>query len=149
VIQAAPTGTATLGTTGMGGYLGYRGIPNSIAIEFDTYQNSGPGFSDPAGPHIGIQSNGMNPNSPDHGSSANLGGPVQVTFADGKVHTATVNYDGTTLNVYLDGSATPVVTATVDLGTLLGLGGSNAFFGFSGATGAARENSDILTWNWN
>ena len=76
--------------------------------------------------------------------------PVQASFDDGVIHTAAVNYDGTTLSVYLDGSATPVVTAPVNLGTLLGLGGGgNAFVGFTAATGSLRENSDILSWNWN
>jgi hypothetical protein len=147
VIQSAPAGTAALGTTGAGEYLGYAGIPNSIAIEFDTYQNTN--YGDPAGPHIGIQSNGIAANSPAHNTSANLAGPVQATFADGNVHTATITYDGTTLSVFLDGSNTPVVSAAVNLGSLLGLTGGNAYAGFTAATGADSENSDILSWNWN
>ena len=94
VIQGASTGNTTLGTAGMGAYIGYTGIPNSIAVEFDTYQNSD--YGDPASPHIGIQSLGTSPNTSDHNTSgANLGGPTVVTFADGNVHTATIKYDGT------------------------------------------------------
>jgi hypothetical protein len=152
VIQAASTGNATLGTAGMGGYIGYFGIQNSIAIEFDTYDNSQ--FDDPAGDHIGIQSRGTAPNTTDHTPAvgANLGGPVLATFADGNVHTATITYDGSsTMSVYLDGSATPVLSSAVpiNLNTLLGLSGGPAYVGFTAATGAAQENSDILSWTWN
>jgi len=149
VIQGAPNGAATLGTTGAGMYIGYAGIPNSIAIEFDTYYNSQ--YDDPAGPHIGIQSNGTGANSPDHTTSANLGGPVQATFADGNVHTATITYDGSSIiNVYLDGSPSPVVHATVTggLNTFLGLNGA-PYVGFTAATGGGAEVPDILSWTWN
>ncbi|MGD1073047.1 MAG: YDG domain-containing protein [Bryobacteraceae bacterium] len=149
VIQAAQTGNATLGTTGMGAYIGYAGIPNSIAVEFDTYQNTPLG--DPAGSHIGIQSLGMQPNTSDHtNAAANLGGPVQVGFADGNPHSATITYNGTTLSVFVDGNPVPVVSASVALGSLPGLSaGTNAFVGFTAATGAAQENSNILGWSWN
>jgi hypothetical protein len=151
VIQGAPSGAATLGATGYGMYIGYDGIPNSIAIEFDTYENGQ--YEDPAGSHIGIQSLGAQPNTPDHtpATGANLGGPTTATFADGNPHTATITYDGSsTISVYLDGSATPVVSSTVpiNLNTLLGLSGGPAYIGFTAATGGAQENSNILTWTW-
>lgn len=150
VIQNAPNGDATLGTTGFGMYIGYAGIPNSIAVEFDTYYNSE--YNDPASPHIAIQSLGQNPNSADHTQATGLlAGPAVATFADGNVHTATITYDGSsTLSVYLDGAGTPVVSAPVTLNTLLNLGGgTNAYIGFTAATGAADETSDIVTWSWN
>ncbi len=161
VIQAQsgttpPNGTATLGTIGLGMYIGYAGIPNSIAIEFDTYQNAGPapdGYDDPVGAHIAIQSRGKQPNSPDHNTAtgANLGGgPVQVAFADGDVHNATITYDGVgTLSVFVDGNF--VVSAPVNLSMLLFLdsGGTNAFLGFTSATGGLEENSYILGWSIN
>ncbi len=136
----------------MGGYIGYAGIANSIAIEFDTYENSQ--FEDPGAPHIGIQSLGTGANTPDHtpATGANLGGPVTPTFADGNQHFATVTYDGISrLSVYLDGSNTPVVSGTVTggLSTFLGLNGGPAYVGFTAATGAAQEDSVILGWTWN
>lgn len=158
VIQSAPspaagspwtgTGNTVLGTTGMGGYIGYTGIPNSIAIEFDTYYNSN--FNDPVCgvtcAHIGIQSLGTNSNSPDHGSAANLAGPVLSNFADGGTHTATITYDGTNLTVAVDG--TTAATAAINLGTLLGLNSGPAYVGFTAATGAASEYSNILSWSY-
>jgi hypothetical protein len=146
VIQAAPAGNATLGQTGAGEYIGYAGISNSLAVEFDTYQNND--LADPAGPHIGIQSLGTAPNAPNHGTAANLGGPVQVGFADGRPHSATIAYNGTTLSVSVDGNF--VVSAPVALGTLLNPnGGANAFIGFTAATGEAQQSSSILSWTWN
>jgi hypothetical protein len=55
------------------------------------------------------------------------------------------------MSVYLDGSATPVLSSAVpiNLNTLLGLSGGPAYVGFTAATGAAQENSDILSWTWN
>ncbi len=169
VIQSAPSptggspwsgsGNTTLGTTGLGEYIGYVGIPHSIAIEFDTWYNSSE--DDPqvaanaSDAHIGIQSNGALPNSANHGTAANLGGPTLHNFADGGPHTATITYDGaSTISVYLDGSSTPLVTGTLPssqtLSMLLGLNGSPAYIGFTGATGGAQE-VDLLgsTWTWN
>jgi len=66
-----------------GGGIGYMTIPNSLAIEFDTYPNSE--YLDPNDNHIGIQTRGKNPNSPDHvitlGTSRNI--PI---LEDGSVH---------------------------------------------------------------
>jgi hypothetical protein len=67
------------------------------------------------------------------------------------MHTATITYDGSSIiSVYLDGSATPVVSGTVTggLGSFLGLTSGNAYLGFTAATGGGQENSDILTWTW-
>jgi Bacterial lectin/YDG domain/MBG domain (YGX type) len=158
VIQSAPSpvagspwtgsGNTTLGTTGMGGYIGYTGIPNSIAVEFDTYYNSN--FDDPTCTttcaHVGIQSLGTMPNSPDHGSSANLAGPVLLNFADGNPHTATITYDGTNLNVSVDGAT--IATAAVNLNTFLGLNGSPAYVGFTAATGTGSQYSGIVSWSY-
>jgi Legume lectin domain/YDG domain len=144
VIQNAASGAATLGMTGQGGYIGYAGIPNSIAIEFDTYQNGW----DPDDQHVGIQSNGTGANSAEHTSPARIATPVSATFKDGSAHTATITYDGTTLKVFLDSSTTPIINASFNLSTRLSLQAGKAYVGFTAATGAAREYSDILTWTW-
>jgi hypothetical protein len=155
VIQGSPTGKTTLGTTGMGGFIGYAGITNSLAIEFDTYYNSGTGFDDPTpaenlpyAAHIGIQSLGTQANSPDH-TVAGLSTPQLATFDDGGSHTATITYDGSlTISVSLDG--TTVVSATLQkpLGSFLGLTSGTAYIGFTAATGGSTETSDITSWTW-
>jgi hypothetical protein len=161
VIQGGPNGNMTLGSTGAGAYIGYFGIPNSIAIEFDTFYNQD--FGDPSttgtsDAHVGIQSLGASANTSSHNApGANLGGPTLYNFADGGQHTATITYDGaSTLSVYLDGAANPLVTCTLQLNQVnqtlsqfLGLSGGTAYIGFTGATGSAQE-ADILgsTWTW-
>jgi len=52
--------TSALGS-GFGG-LAYAGIPNSVAVEFDTFQNSW----DPSANHVAVQSCGTQPNSAMH-----------------------------------------------------------------------------------
>ncbi len=156
VTSSDPGGASALGSTGYGMYIGYAGIPNSIAIEFDTYQNAGNtgnnGYGDPNSPHIGIQSLGTLANTPNHNNvTANLAGPTPATFADGGTHYATIVYDGSsTIRVYLDFASTAIVGATFTggLDTLLGLNGGPAYVGFTSATGGAQENSDILSWTW-
>lgn len=76
VIQNATSTDATYGATGalltargVGyGGLGYAGIPNSLAVEFDTHQdpNNGPPFWDPDSNHVAVQGCGINTNGPVH-----------------------------------------------------------------------------------
>jgi hypothetical protein len=88
-----------------GGGLGYQGINNSVAVEFDTYNN---------------------------GSTATSGNVnVATRFNNGAIWDVTVSYNGITdlLNVTWSSATTdPVggsITQNVDLATILG--SSNAF----------------------
>jgi Legume lectin domain len=64
----------TYGATGVGitakgvgnGGVGYAGIRNSLAVEFDTMQNPAPNAWDPSANHIAVQSCGTNTNGPAH-----------------------------------------------------------------------------------
>lgn len=121
-----------------GGNLGYAGIENSVAVEFDNWQNTQ--FDDPSANHIGILSGG----SASHGF-----GPVAVVpggFADGNLHTATVSYSGGEIRVSLDGSATPVVSMQADLAALVPLENGKAYLGFTGATGSGAQIQEITSW---
>lgn len=145
-----------------------QAILNSLAIELDTYDNSN--YADPNGNHIAVQSCGPNnsstlsPNSADHGYicangvSANLGLqslPSGLSLSDGNIHTITVNYlpPGTcasgcnNLTVYFD--STQILQTTVNLATQLNLtSGSNAYVGFTAATGSLVQNNDIVSWSY-
>jgi len=108
------------------GCLGYSGIDNSLAVEFDTFQDTwDPGYPSVSSPnnanHISVQSCGSNVNSASHSEGGcqvvddtngdniaindnNFG----VTLADGNVHEAVVDYTGASgtpanqLQVFID-----------------------------------------------
>ena len=127
---------------GSGAGIGYEAINRSVGIEFDTYNN---GASDQnSGNHVGIDVNGSL-------TSIALA-PIGKRLNDGDIWSAWVDYNGSTdqLDVRLSSTAErpaqPLLTATVDLPTVLG--SSNAFVGFTSATGSAWGNHDILAWDF-
>jgi hypothetical protein len=174
VIQNDGRGTAALDTDG-GGSIGYGSSPdvpglgtpisNSLAVEFDTYQNTG----DPDANHIAVQSCGMGANNADETSACNLGTAntavltaAGLTLTDQNPHTVQIDYrpsatcaGGWALDVTLLNSSGGLPTTAVNLLTVcvnlssLGLGtGGTALVGFTGATGAVVENNDILNWQF-
>jgi hypothetical protein len=90
VIHGSPQDERALG--GDGEQLGYGGIVNSIAVEFDTWTNvDTQGSDDVFTDHISIHSAGpLLANSANQ--SAALGYWRQTNIADGKVHNARVQY---------------------------------------------------------
>lgn len=124
-----------------GGGIGYEGIPKSIGIEFDTWNNGG--IDANSSNHVGIDANG---------SVASLV-LTEVTEADmnnGAVWNAWVDYNGATnlLEVRLTQSsvrpASAILSLTRDIA--LDLQSTNAFVGFTSGTGAAWANHDVLSW---
>jgi hypothetical protein len=141
---------------GEGGHgLGYQGIPNSLAVEFDTVQNPPADFGagtlgDPNGNHISVQTRGTEPNNANTDFSLGYttqGTPAIPLFADGRVHTTKVAYKPGTLTIFLDDLTKPVLTVPVDLGTKLRLDEGKAWVGFTGATGRRFQAHDILSFS--
>lgn len=170
--------TSALGYAGSGGAIGYgdadsnvnpsqgTGIPNSVAIEFDTFENGwDPEAVNGSVSHVAIQSCGTGPNTSHHGylcsgdsgPNSTLGSPVvTANLSDGAVHTVTITYvpacstctpaTGAHIQVVLDGINLYPNGVALDLSSI-GLGdGGTAFVGFTGATGSFWETQDILTW---
>lgn len=132
---------AALGTGGSG--LGYAGVTNSLAIEFDTWQDTTNG--DPDGMHVSVQSRGLDANSSDHAYS--LGeAALPMDLEDGQLHKGIIYYEPGLLRIFLDGDHTPVLVVPVDLETLLSLSSDRAWVGFTAATGAGWANHDLVTW---
>jgi uncharacterized repeat protein (TIGR01451 family) len=171
VIQNSEAGLQALG--GGGGGIGYQGIGNSLAIEFDTYanpfdpENNGSGVV-PAN-HVAILSCGVGTNSADHTLCGINLATAPVNLADGSAHNVQIEYttgvpippqcqscSSSYLQVTIDGFAvfeSPGVG--VDLSTLLQLANpseqevaESAYVGFTGATGFFQEANDILSWNF-
>lgn len=160
----------------VGGQMGFGGIPNSLAIAFDTWQNPGQDtlFAD----HVSIQSRGQQPN--DALEAGLLGVPRIHTLADGNIHLARITYYGDlrseyfdklvasdsllpylndngeqkrvgTLVVFVDDGVatnTPLLALPINLSLLVNLPDDKAFVGFTSSTGRFYEKHDILSWVW-
>ena len=122
-----------------GGSLGYSGITNSIAVEFDTHANMG----DINGNHVGLDLNGS------LNSVAQT--PVATRMNNGNIWNVWIDYNGLSnlLEVRLSETnqrpSTSVLNYTLDLPTILN--SSNAFFGFSSGQGTATGLHDIIDWD--
>jgi hypothetical protein len=152
LLAASPTG---LGTAGGG--MGYQGVPNSVAIEFDTYSN---GLStDASSNHVAIDTKGVLTDldltnvygNGSCGFTAQNPNTVAGCMSNGDLWTANVSYDGTNLNVSLldpaEGSTFNAITNyPIDIASFLGT--NNAFVGFTAGTGSGYENHDIVNWEF-
>jgi hypothetical protein len=162
VLAKSPTG---LGGAGVG--MGYSGVLNSVAIEFDTYNNTGYGLGNNDGNssnHVSIDTNGILSNLDitnvyGNGSCGfpSGGTPVQNDYtaagcmSNGHLWTATIGYDGAALTVTLLDPAKGILFTAIDhyaIDVASILGTSQAYVGFTAASGAGWENHDIANWHF-
>ncbi len=131
--------------------IGYSGIANSIAVEFDTTQNPPEEFGgmpgDPNANHLSVQSRGMFPNSADPTYSLGTTTTIPV-LSDGKVHRAKIIYKPGNLRIFLDNMDVAVLNATVYLGKQLSLDEGKAWVGFTAATGGRSQIHDIRSFSF-
>ncbi len=153
---------------GQGGNIGYGqcielpnpgGIPNSLAIEFDTYPNSSVNglftVDDPNDNHISVHTRGAEANGSDEFYSLGSA-PSVADLKDGNVHTATITYTPGTLTVLLDGAKLVVPYRFAAGGKYangsdapgLVLEGGTAWVGITSSTGISHSNHDILSWSF-
>lgn len=119
-----------------GGSMGWQNMPNSLGIEFDTYQNTPE--ADPGFDHVAIMQNG----ALNHNGAGNLAGPVSMHFnainiEDGMDHLAQISWNPAnyTLRVYFDCSLR--LSLTIDpVNTIFG-GDSLVFWGLTAASGGS------------
>jgi hypothetical protein len=123
------------------------GIPNSLAVEFDTFQNA----DDPNNNFVAIQTCLTGPNSIDSGTCRiATNSTLPVTLADGNIHSVAINYSGPDtklLDVVLDSIDLFPGGVVFDL-TSIGLNNGNAWVGFTASTGGGDDNQDILSWTF-
>jgi len=148
MVQNNVSGTSALGAPGIG--IGYSGITQSVAVEFDTFcngENSGcysQGIvHDPNGNHISVHVNG-NVDEP----SGSLGSSTAIpVLDDSTIHTARIVYQPGSLIIYLDDLSTAKLTINgFNLGAAMNLGGQ-AYLGFTAGTGSATATHQILSWS--
>ena len=130
-------GPTALGSSG--GYLGYGGISQSVAIKFDLYNNAGEGPDS-----TGIFFNGASPFVPATDLSLS-----DINLHSGDVFEVAMTYDGTTLNVTITDTITEASASqsyTVNIPSYVG--GSYAYVGFTGATGGLTAVQTINNWTF-
>ena len=143
---------------GEGGNLGYSGITNSVAIEFDALQTSGK--SDPQYQHISLHTNyaGANdalespayypPGSSYVGNLPNL----PFGFDNGTVHNVVVDFTPSAtsywVNVFMNANILPVFSAAIDPARLASAFSGAAYVGFTASSGdLSAAHVDILSWS--
>ena len=139
--------------------IGYYGIPNSLAVEFDTWKNQKSTYCEPDNNHIAVQSLGTAANRPEHCASTDPSDPYanptlgiyspSADFASGSIYQARIDYRPGSLKVFFVDMSNPVMDVNVDLRTLLALqDGNGAFIGFTSSTGGAWENHDLVNFSF-
>ena len=117
-----------------GGQLGYQGILTSVFIKFDIYSNVST---------TQIYQNGADP--VDAGSIDMR--PAGVDMHSQHNFRVNLAYNGTTIVMSVKDLTTNAVfnqNFTIDIPTVIG--GGTAFVGFTGATGGAVANQEVLNW---
>ena len=130
--------TVVGGITG-GGDLGYAGIPTSLAVKFDLYNNAGEGPDS-----TGLYTDGAVPTIP----AINLSS-TGINLHSGDIFNAQLTYNGTTLTVVITDTvtnATATETYSVNIPALVG--GPAAYVGFTAADGGLTATQDILSWTY-
>lgn len=150
---------------GTGGALGFgtnlafpvtptnTGISNSLAVVFDTWDNSANWATIPGANVITVQSSHLGAGVPNTPSSIDSLGGIAVSgaFNDGATHTVRVTYTPGIMSIFYDNLATPALSVPVNLANTLNLiGGQNAFVGFTAGTGALInvERHEIRDWTF-
>jgi hypothetical protein len=142
-LQANNTAAIGLG----GGGLGYGpvlvgdpgGIPNSLAIKFDLYDNNGEGINS-----TGLYLNGVSPSIPADDLTAS-----GIDLHSGDIFAVRMTYDGTTLVLTITDTVTHAIFTKnylVDIPNTLGTSVTTAYAGFTGGTGGLVSTQNILTW---
>lgn len=128
---------------GGGGGIGYEGLPNSVGVEFDNWDNGGIDSNNDN--HVGIDLNG-------NVNSVAINTSLPVLLDSGTDLFSWIDYNGVTdmLEVRLNNidfrPASSLLSYVVDLAAILGT--PNAYVGFTSGTGAAAANHDVISWEF-
>ena len=160
---------------GGGGQLGYGGILNCVAVEFDTFHDAH--SRDPYHNHVAVMTRGAKaPALATH--DAAIGTSVTVpNLSDGERHVVRVVYDPDfvpedashksfrggaylldlmrdykhglgTMKVFVDDLADPVLTVPINLAAFMDLDNGRAWVGFTAATGRSMQNHDVQSFSF-
>lgn len=133
-----------------GGDLGYAGITPSVAVEFNTWQNTPFDVNDN---DVAILTNGnitgLDPQTPYGVTNCQPTGAFGC-MSNGDVWSAWIDYDGVSLHVAVADNSTTrpanLISHPVDIAGILGQ--NSAFVGFTAGTGAGWENHLVANWQF-
>jgi len=124
---------------GPGTTTGTGGIPKSLAVKFDFYNNAGEGAHS-----TGLYTNGASPTVPSTDMTAS-----GVNLLSGDVMNVHMTYDGTTLTwTITDPTSGKTFTTSVAVNIPSIVGGNTAWVGFTAGTGGLTATQDILFWTY-
>ncbi|HEV8605567.1 MAG TPA: hypothetical protein VGQ99_09390, partial [Tepidisphaeraceae bacterium] len=145
---------------GVGGGLGYAGMPASLGLKFDFYSDP---FDPPASriDHTGIYLNGAEVYNDIVGNGINSGidvRPYGIDFdglnpgisGNGAVYRVTLKYDGVTLEQTITdiNNSSKSITARYTIDIPATIQGECAYVGFTGATGGLHARQEILNFDF-
>ncbi|MGA2737204.1 MAG: L-type lectin-domain containing protein [Bryobacteraceae bacterium] len=133
-----------------GGGLGYQDITPSVAVEFNTWQNSPFDIDDN---DVAVLTNGsitgLGPQTPYGVTNCQPTGAFGC-MSNGDLWSVWIDYDGTNLHVAIADNSTTrpadLLSYPIDIASILGQ--SSAFIGFTAGTGAGYENHYIANWQF-
>jgi hypothetical protein len=130
-------GTTAKGSFGVG--LGYQGIPTSVAVKFDLFNNSGEGVDS-----TGLYTNGAIPTVPATDLSS-----TGINLHSGDIMAVQLVYDGTNLTMTITDTVTKAsYSTTFAINIPATVGGNTAYVGFTGGTGVLSATQQIITWSY-
>jgi peptide-N4-(N-acetyl-beta-glucosaminyl)asparagine amidase len=154
VVQNAGSGVVGGGASGNG----FRGIPNSLAIEFDTvnhdYENDPvTAMPDDEAPqilanHVAVHSRGLEPNTANASGKLAHAALDPIRLYDRRPHLALIRYVPGSLSVFVDDLQEPALVVSVDLDALLTLNGGAAYVGFTASTEGLYADHLIHAWSF-
>lgn len=134
--------STSIGTRGGG--IGFDGVSPSIGVLVDTWQNKED--NDPFDDHIAIHKNGII----DHSPLTDVAQPVTALANGGNIedcewHTLRITWNASTklLSTQIDGADR--VSATIDMVAEIFGGNDQVFWGFTAATGGAKNLQKVCT----
>lgn len=126
----------------IGGGMGYEGIPNCVAVEFDTWQNELENDN-----HIAIQSKGKNANSATFDATLARNEKLPVILKNGGIHKTVIEYKDKKMTIFLND--TKIIEQKIDLANIISLeNDEKAWIGFTASTGSAFSKHEIHSWKF-